>query len=285
MKTLQVKKKELDLEKYIRRSALESDYSTLITEPTTVVNEKGKVLLVYYEMDFDCREIVGDLKAIKYHEGKRSRGLQSRSRIFGWRPRADFRSAGSCSSTSLAAEFPKEHAVVCKWAEKIQDFYFGGDPEIFEKHKALIDEKVKPEYRVNGTVFTSGIINKNNPLKYHFDTGNFNDVFSCMVVFKSGITGGFLSLPEYDIGIELKNNSLFMFDGQGILHGVTPIKRASPLSYRYSIVYYSLKRMWQCLEITEELVRMRKRKTEREKTRHSMPKAHKDYLLSRWGKQ
>ena len=285
MKILRVKKRELKLEDYIKRSALPSDYSTLITEPTTLVDdETGEVLFAYFEEDWDTSDIVEVLKRTKYSVGKRARGLLSRSRIFGYRPRLALR-ADFCSSTSLATEDPKGHAVVCSYAEKIEQKYLQGDPSVYTKHKAIVNEKVKANYRINGTVFTSGIINKNNPLKYHFDTGNFNNVFSCMLVFKSGVTGGHLSLPEYDLGVELKNNSLFMFDGQGILHGVTPIKYASPLSYRYSVVYYSLKNIWQCLEVTEELARVRKKKTEREKIRHNMPKEHREYLKSRYGKQ
>ena len=76
-----------------------------------------------------------------------------------------------------------------------------------------------------------------------------------------------------------------MFDGQGIMHGVTPITYESPLSYRYSIVYYSLKQMWKCLTIDEELVRIRNKKTQREKIRHNMPAEHRQWLLDRYGKQ
>lgn len=129
------------------------------------------------------------------------------------------------------------------------------------------DSMTEKDYVIQDSAFTSGIINKNNPLKYHFDRGNFVDVWSNMLVFKHRIEGGFLSCPEFDIGFELKHNSLLMFDGQGILHGVTPIKRHGPESYRYSIVYYSMRQMWQCRPLGEEIDRIRKKKTERERKR------------------
>lgn len=285
MNTLSVKKRPVKLEDYIKRSALESDFSRLISEPTCLIDaETGKILVVYDDFDVDCQPIVKALKTIKYSEGQRARGLKSRSRIFGWKPRLAMR-GDFCSSTSLAVEHPTEHSTVCHYAELLEKRYLKNDANTYSAHRALIDEKVKAEYRINGTVFTSGIINKNNPLKYHFDTGNFNDVFSCMLVFKSGVTGGYLSLPEYDLGFELKDRTAFMFDGQGILHGVTPIKYASPLAYRYSVVYYSLKQIWKCLTITDELIRIRERKTKREKIRHRMPAEHRADLLRRWGKQ
>ncbi len=85
-----------------------------------------------------------------------------------------------------------------------------------------------------------------------------------------------------------------MFDGQSILHGVTPINKVSPKGYRFSIVYYTLKRMWQCLEVDEELVRVRQKKTERERTRMEKPlneaegvlrEAKRADLKNRMGKQ
>lgn len=106
-----------------------------------------------------------------------------------------------------------------------------------------------------------------------------------MIVFKDDVEGGYLSVPEYDIGFELKNNSILLFDGQSILHGVTPIYFKSQNGHRFSIVYYSLKQMWKCLEITEEIAWARKRKTEREKLRHNMPEEHRAMLRGRRGKQ
>lgn len=284
MRILELHNKNLDYRNFIKRSAKESDYETLITEPTIGV-ENGEIKFVY---DFipevvDTSALVAALKTIKYHEGKRARGLVSRSRIFGYRPRLEMR-ADFCSSTSLASEFPKEHGLVCNFASDIEKIYMSNHPEGYKKHKQDVSE-VKKEWKINEGIFTSGIINKNNPLKYHFDTGNFNKVYSCMPVFKSGIKGGHLALPEYGIGIELKDRSIFMFDGQGILHGVTPINYESPLSYRFSVVYYSLKRIWQCLEIDEELARIRNKKTKREKERVNMPAEKLASLKKRYGKQ
>ena len=74
-------------------------------------------------------------------------------------------------------------------------------------------------------------------------------------------------MPEFGIGIALRDKSILYFDGQGILHGVTPIKRISKQSKRYSIVYYSLKGMWNCLPLNDEMIRIRKLRSEREERR------------------
>jgi hypothetical protein len=297
METLRLKRRNIDVDEYIKRTALESDYETLIEEPCVLVDaDDGKVKIIYDHLgSLDTSNIVSALKDIRYDQGQRARGLVSRSRIFGYRPRLEMR-ADFCSSTSMAVEHKTEHALVSEFALKLEEYYKTYNPEGYALHRQLSEEKVKTAYRIQGkSVFTSGIINKNNPLKYHFDTGNFTDVYSCMVVFKGGgISGGYLSVPEYGVGFKLPNNSIFLFDGQSILHGVTPIKFESAQSYRYSIVYYSLKRMWQCLEIDQELARIRKKKTERERTRMAVPLTEEERklkeekvasLIARKGKQ
>jgi hypothetical protein len=114
-------------------------------------------------------------------------------------------------------------------------------------------------------MYTSGIINENNPLKYHFDAGNFKGTWSAMFGFRKKTEGGYLSLPEIEIGIEIKNNSLLLFDGQSLLHGVTPIKMLEKDSKRYTIVYYSLQQMWNCKPIDDEIIEQRKIRNEIEK--------------------
>lgn len=296
MNILRLKKKPINLKDYVKRTALEKDYETLITEPTILIDaDDGQVKIICDALvGFDTKEIVSALKRIKYHEGQRSRGLVSRSRIFGYRPRLEMRT-DFCSSTSMAFEYPTEHKLVTELALKLEEYYKRNNNEGYQKHKGLAEEKVKASYRIQGkSIFTSGIINKNNPLKYHYDTGNFTDVYSCMIVFKQDVDGGYLSVPEYGVGFKLPNNSIFLFDGQSILHGVTPIRHTSPESHRYSIVYYSLKRMWQCLEIDDELARVRQRKTVRERTRMNNPMTQSDrdrkaknikQLKQRYGKQ
>src|SRR5579872_7238778 len=105
MKVLRLKKKAIQLTDYIKRTALETDFKTLIDEPTILVDDDdGQVKIIYDHLGaLDTSDIVSALKKIKYHEGKRTRGLTSRSRIFGYRPRLEMR-ADFCSSTSMASE-------------------------------------------------------------------------------------------------------------------------------------------------------------------------------------
>ena len=283
MKILNVQRQPVNFEEFIKRSAVPSDCSRFINE-SCIIKENGEIKIIYKELDTPCKDVVEAVKSMKYSTGQRSRGLTSTSRIIGYRPRLTIR-ADYCSSTSTAKEYPDQHARICDYIENIEKEYKELNPELYEKHKEIVEGKTQKEWRIKGGIFTSGIINKDSALKYHFDTGNFTDVWSAMTVFKSGIEGGYLCVPEYDMCFELKDNSIFLFDGQGLLHGVTPIKKSSPLSYRFSIVFYSLKQIWKCLPITDELARVKKMKTKREVTRHNMPAEHRADLIRRFGKQ
>lgn len=268
MRTITAKRKEIDHNEFVRRSALESDFTELIRESIRIVDENGKTLLIYKEIDdLDETEVVKVLQGIKYAEGKRSRGLVSRSRIFGFAPRLEFRQ-NYCHATSLARENPRANRLVMEYGKTVAQIYFKEEPNEYDTHNKLAED-VLPEYRIQDTPFTSGIVNKNNPLKYHYDTGNFKDVYSCMLGFKHQTTGGYLSLPEFGLGLEIRNNSLLIFDGQNILHGVTPIVSLGKDSYRYTVVYYSLKRMWECLPLNEEIARIRNIRQTVEKRRAS----------------
>lgn len=264
MKVLDLQPKNLDLKQYKLRTALEKDYDTLITE-STVIRVNGEIKVIYKRLDeegFDPKEITAALKRIKYAETTRTGGLKTRSRIFGFAPRVTLRK-DFCSATSLIEDFPKEHTLICDYAKRISKFYEEISPEVYNEHKEL-SKKVLKDWTIEDTPFTSGIINKDNPLKYHYDYGNFVDVYSCMLGFKHNVAGGYLSLPDFGVALEIANNSLTIFDGQNILHGVTPIKKLSEDAFRYTVVYYSLKAMWQCLPITDELQRIRNVKTKRE---------------------
>jgi len=74
-------------------------------------------------------------------------------------------------------------------------------------------------------------------------------VWSNMLGFKRHCEGGYLAVPEYDLALEIADNSLSMFDGQNLLHGVTPMRLTSDGAHRFTIVFYSLKGVWQCLPV------------------------------------
>lgn len=263
MNTITVNKKNLDFSEYVKRSALESDFQNLIKEDCLVM-EDGQPKILYCKIDDNLTSgIRNAVKSIKYEKGKRTNGLVTESRIFGYSPRNTIRK-DYCSSTSLSYESPEFNKTICDFGNHLAELYQIYFPSIYRIHNDLTEKRILQNWKIEGTPFTSGIVNKNNPLKYHFDAGNIKDVLSNMVVFKSGVQGGHLSCPEYDLGFEVSDNTVILFDGQKILHGVTPIKKLTPDSYRYSVVFYTLQQMWNCLPLNEEVARAQKIRTKRE---------------------
>lgn len=268
MKTILLEAKEnFDHKQYVRRTAVESDYSTLIKEDCKLLDkDTGELLGVYLHLPSLPTELLKALLTIKYDKNRRLAGLITKSRIFGYKPREKIRN-DFCTSTMLSKESPKEHKVICDFAKEITKLYKKECGEVYTDHAAITKEKLLPEWTIAGTPFSSGIVNRNNALHYHFDSGNFKNVYSNMVAFKSNTKGGYLSLPKYDVGLEIANNTLLLFDGQKILHGVTPFKLLSENAYRFTVVYYSLQQMWKCEPLTKELARIKNVRTDLEKRR------------------
>lgn len=262
LKKLHVERRPIDLAAYKFRVAHEVDCYRRVTGPT-LVYEGSELKIAYMELDERLPRVVEALRRIQYVRDWRTGGLPTNSRIIGYTPRAPLRK-DFCASVSLASELPEEHRVICEAGAVADRYYTKANPGLYFQHNSLMKERVNPDWRIDESVFTSGIINKNNPLRYHFDTGNFQNVWSAMLVFKKDCEGGGLNVPEYDLHFKLNDHSLLMFDGQGLLHGVTPFKLRTDRGYRYSVVYYSLQQMWNCLPPDQELARIRHVKTRRE---------------------
>ena len=73
--------------------------------------------------------------------------------------------------------------------------------------------------------------------------------------------------------------SISIFDGQQILHGVTPIVKQFEDAHRFTVVYYALQAMWNCEPLCAELARIRNIKSKREAKR-----ALDSYVLDQNGK-
>lgn len=274
MKVIEIVPKELDLTLFKKRTALESDADEVI-DYDCLITSNGVPKILYIKLNNNTDPLRWAVRTIKYSAGKRTRGLLSQSTIFGYRPRIATRKT-YCSSTALSYSFPKQHYFIVDYAKELSTYYNNYFPDVFNKHTEEIKKRVMDEWTIAGTPFTSGIINKDNPLKYHHDRGNFKGVLSNMIAFKKGMKGGRLVIPEYGIKLEIDDNTLTVFDGQSIMHGVSPFQKIDEGGYRYTIVYYSLEQMWKCNTISEELTRIRVLKKSREHKRLDIK--HLEYL-------
>lgn len=265
MKIIEITRRAINYPDYVKRSAEEHDAEILVSEDAVLVLD-GVPVVHYFKLDIDSTLMVNVLRTLEYAKTERSGGLVTQSKIFGYSPRVTMRK-DFCSATAFANAQPLEHKIVTDFGRILANEYKKHSPDAYAQHMQKATSRVKEEWRIPGTPFTSGIINKNNPLKYHFDSGNFKNVYSNMVGFKRGVVGGHLAMPEFNVKLEIANNSVSIFDGQKILHGVTPIKYLDGDGYRYTVVYYSLEQMWKCEPLSGELARIRQVKTSRERNR------------------
>jgi len=269
LKDIYVDPLDIEYKNYVKRPAIDNDFTNLIKEDSIIIDSKTNNAVAVYltlpkEEVVQVREVVRRVE--NFLRNRRTQGLTTNSKIFGYMPREQIRK-DYCSSSALAREQPKHHAVIANFGANLAQYYKQYAPEKFEFHNKLTKEKVLPAWRIKGSPFTSGIINKNTKLNYHFDSGNFNDVYSNQLSFKDNCKGGYLCMPKYDLALEVADGSLCFFDGQKILHGVTPFEIMRQGGFRYTIVYYTLKQMWRCEDVSKEVARIRDRKTKREKDR------------------
>lgn len=264
MQTIKLTKRQVDVKGFIRKTALETDTEIEVSEPTLFTLDEQPIIL-YGECDFELTDLKKSILNIKYGNSNRDGGLKTRSRVFGTMPRFPLIN-DYVTISSLAFEQPDEYEKIISFSEKAQELYQRNFPDKFflnQKESLYILDC----WRMNGTIFTSGVVNETSALKYHFDGGNFKNSMSFMVVFKKNVSGGCLSLPEYNVRLNLKDSSYLIFDGQSILHGVTPIRKHSEDAYRYSAVYYSLQKLIKAKSPEEELKSCRRRAMEKVKKR------------------
>lgn len=264
MKKITLEKIKVDPKKYLGKKAQAE--GMLISEDAVIHDRATGKPVIYYRKIAGAAGIVESLKKIKYQESDRTSGMRTRSRIFGYAPRIPLRN-DYCHKASLAETHPEEHRVIIDFAERVAEIYAETFPDTYKKNMEVL-KKVLPEWQIEGTPFTSGIVNQDNPLPYHYDSGNFKGVMSNMIAFKKDCHGGHLHIPEYKCILEIDDCTLTIFDGQALLHGVTPFKILTG-GHRFTAVYYCLEQMWKCLTAAEEITRFRQLNQPTEKTLHA----------------
>lgn len=259
---MKLERRKLNHNDYIRKGAADSDCSLLIDYPC-VIESDGKKIIYGHFSPGEVESLRASCQGLKYQKAERVSGLMSESRIFGYQPRSPFRSRYYCSLAVTAKQFPKAHHGLIDFGKKMMDLLKAHAPEYCEDYQKQTSE-IRENWRIPGTYFTSGIVNKTTSLNYHLDVGNFKGVMSAMAVLKKDVAGGRLCIPELDVKLELRDGTYLLFDGQDWLHGVTPIIKQNEQSYRYSVVYYALEDMKKCGSPEDELALGRKWRMEQE---------------------
>lgn len=231
----------------------EITYTHEVNETATFYGENGQIIGALIKGWDQSSEMVSHFKKLNYARSVRTGGMKQSNTTFGFMPRNAVR-WDYCRASRIYKDHPTAGACMNRMADKISSWMEANFTEVYKVNKAIVEE-VKPCWRIGKSLFTSGIINKNNYLQYHVDFGNFDGSWSAMLSYKKGITGGDLHLPEFDALIRLGDGDLFLFQGSEYVHGVTPFFRTEVDPYRYTCVFYNLKELCKCLDPKEELIR------------------------------
>ncbi len=231
----------------------EDDCSQLISESCEIFLEGKKILtyLQHFPMD-TLRAAV--LSIDRIYSNRRQSGVASQSRTFGFMPRMPVQQRDYCTASTLHREYPEAKGTLFYYSNLFSELLREHYPDQYAHSQKAI-ATVKPDWVLPGGCFTSGVINQDNPLEYHYDAGNFEGTWSVMAVLKQGVAGGHLLLPDYNLKLACQDSSIVIFDGQSEMHGVSPIRKMTEEAYRYSVVFYSLENLCKCGTPKEELRR------------------------------
>lgn len=265
MRRVQIQRQpNFDRKKWLLHPAADGHFDRLIVDHG-LLYEGDRLVMAFMPASAGHGSLLAALRSIEFKINNRTAGMRSQSRTFAFMPRRTLRN-DYCSRSLLAEQNPKAHETLLRWGAIASDVYSLVNPDEHARSEEAI-KGVREEWRIPNSVFTSGICNADNALRYHVDAGNFPHTWSAMYAFTRDIVGGYFVLPEFRVALDFHQPSLVMFEGQHELHGVTPIRKRGSLGYRYSVVYYALKGMCACGSLTDEVERIRAVRLTRERKR------------------
>lgn len=225
--------------------------------------DTGEPVMFYCPFPGDPAPLRQAVLSVKMGKTRRASGMENLSRTFGFSPKNVVMRRESCRPSSVALDQPQAHAVLTETSKVLQDLMLSILPDVYARDHDILGE-VPDEWKMaDDGLWTSGVINKASQLPYHQDQANF-PTWSAMPTFRKSMTGGYLHIPEYDIVVACRDAWVTAFNGFELVHGVTPMTELSKGAYRYSAVYYAMKRMKDCHTYAVEVGEARRRRTERE---------------------
>lgn len=266
MQELRLKKVPFDEKALLRAPPKESDCEILANVPCRIFDKDSGALVAVAVKGSPTRLFVNRLRKVKFPNpitaGRRLSGVSAGASLtFGFLPKRPIQiNCQTCRSAAIYRDYPDVAKELTGLAQSAWNQLKEHNPDRWQHLKEKTAE-ILDCWKIPGTGFTSGIINKNTPLRYHYDAGNYEASWSAMMWACSGATGGALAIPEYNVRIKLEDGAWLFFCGQGAMHGVTPIRLLSKSSYRYSIVFYSNMEMRNCKSFAEEIEEAKRRRT------------------------
>lgn len=230
--------------------------SRIVSRDTVIVDEETeRIEVVYAVCAYDlATDLAASLRHVKWDRDVHSKantttrlsGIAVTHTTFGYQPPQPIRRRYGCSRSTFNTKYPEAMARLaefCRVAEYALHTYAS---DVHDYTARIVGERVPDAWRISGTPWTSGIINRTAALPFHRDQGNIKGSWSAMLAARRGVSGGLLYLADYDTYLEVGHGSISIFDGQSVIHGVTPMKVTHPSGFRYTVVTYAKHEMGKC---------------------------------------
>ena len=111
---------------------------------------------------------------------------------------------------------------------------------LYDKFQKVAD----PRYNLFDTAFTSVTINNNFRVAYHRDKLNCKGGIAILSALDTGSYDGYeFIFPEMRLAFEIRHGDFLCGDNQGYIHGMGPMRNASPDAESIWFVFYSKERL------------------------------------------
>jgi len=165
-----------------------------------------------------------------------------------------------CRKTAFARKYFDKFKQGIPFVEYISNKYKELCPEHFKKQNNIALGTNK-NYIIGNSAFTTVTVNKNFRTAVHKDSGDFQEGFGNLIVYREGeYNGGYFCLPEYGVAIDMQNNDLLFADVHK-WHGNTEITDKSDDWLRISFVLYYREYMYKCKQPKTQLEEIKQQKT------------------------
>jgi hypothetical protein len=256
-------RRPVDVKELIRTGAPER--AATIEEPTIVRDaETGALVCVVARFPGDLARYRWGVLNLPLDTTVRAGGIRNRSRVFGYSSRRELMRRNACRCSAAALEAPEAHSIVADSATELSAEVRRLAPERAEPDETLAKSMIDGDWLMGESWWTSGVLNFNSPLAYHFDANNA-PVWNAMVSIRKGVRGGHLHVPAYDLVLACRDGDVAFFPAYQELHGVTPLKVRAD-GYRFTAVYYTIEGMKNCLPVADEVAHGARGRTQAEDT-------------------
>jgi hypothetical protein len=137
---------------------------------------------------------------------------------------------------------PEKFKKMIPLIKEIDEYYEKYIPDNYAKQKKKANQT---PFKIPNTAFTTITTNVNFRTTIHKDKGDDAEGFGNLAVIEKGkYTGGETCLPQYGIGVDVRNNDILYMDVHE-WHGNLPIKLIDKNATRLSIVCYLRYNIWE----------------------------------------